>query len=328
MGQNFPITLCEFRKDAAVVYLDLLGFKNYVSSEPSAALQLLIDEYVLLNQRIIDQCMIEQGKVSITDELRDLTVQNTVSSFDYLRSLSDSVFIVSYTTENLLSQLSSFVLSCFLFNSRSYASPNDPVDPTQVAINVIRKAENGSYEAKAETQTRFPVLLRGGLSFGPVDRVETHELARGDLVRVSNFSSMAVVDAVALEKAGRGPRIFCDQAVMDYMPSAEKDRFLLPVKGRKGVYEVLWPRAVFSEANSFDGEIHHFTELFMPAATFWKAWNHEEHGVHYWEFMKLIVRSALSYSRDKGCEKDGVDAMAKVITEAGLSDKVDRLISE
>ena len=328
LKKEFPITFCEPRKDAAVVYLDLLGFKNYVNTAPAAALQLLIDEYVILNQRVTDQRMMEEGKVSVPDELRDLAVQNTVSSFDYLRSLSDSVFIVSYKTESLLSQLSNFVLSCFLFNSNSYAFPDDPVNPTQVATNVIRKAKNGGYEAKAETQTRFPVLLRGGMSFGPTDRVETHEIARGDLVKVSNFSSMTVVNAVALEKAGKGPRIFCDQAVMDGMPSAEKNRFLLPVMGRKGVYEVLWPRAVFIDANSFDVEIHHFSDLFLPAATFWKAWNHEEHGVHYWEFMKLIIRSTLSYSRSKGCESAGLDAMKKVITKTGLSDKMDRLTSE
>lgn len=33
LQKDFPITFCESRKDAAVVHLDLLGFKNYVKMD-------------------------------------------------------------------------------------------------------------------------------------------------------------------------------------------------------------------------------------------------------------------------------------------------------
>jgi hypothetical protein len=44
--------------------------------------------------------------------------------------------------------------------------------------------------------------------------------------------------------------------------------------------------------------------------------------------MKLIIRSTLSYSRNKGCADAGVKEMKNIITRAGLADKIDRLMSE
>lgn len=135
-------------------------------------------------------------------------------------------------------------------------------------------------------------MIRGGLTQGPM----RHTLSllyptdcQGNLV------GAAVVDAVNLERSGRGPRLFVSNhfAYLVFQQDRGLAEWILKSTSKTEVWEVLWPLS--NNPRSFEGT----TEVE------WKRWiipdallrlqdsgTNPDYGEHYRELVILIAHSA------------------------------------
>ena len=68
-------------------------------------------------------------------------------------------------------------------------------------------------------------------------------------------------------------------------------------------YEILWPAYEFIANEDVNLElINKFEHLFLPAVDLRKAYNHFEDGIHYYNFLKLIVVGTLHYFSFNDCD--------------------------
>jgi hypothetical protein len=104
------------------------------------------------------------------------------------------------------------------------------------------------------------------------------------------------IEAVQLETSGvKGPRLICTQAFYEGLTN-KYERYIIPYDKTGNLFEILWPAFAYINGNDIDLElINQFEEFFNPAVTLWKAFNHFESGINYYNFLKLIIQSTLHY---------------------------------
>jgi hypothetical protein len=132
-----------------------------------------------------------------------------------------------------------------------------------------------------------PTLIRGGLAFGEIEHVRA--IFRLESDEPGNLIGPAVAQAVHLERAGRGPRIFVSAPLATELGArAPALAAWLVEKGPAGVHELLWmlppdgPEA-FDEAGVADIWTRSLELLAQHGA-------HPEYGEHYREFVLLAAR--------------------------------------
>ena len=168
----------------------------------------------------------------------------------------------------------------------------------------ISIGSNGSVIRSNTLEDWFPVLMRGGISFGECHPIKINSIIDKDFKTIPNLVGSAVVEAVKLEQAikGEGPKLICSQTFHDALRD-KHDKYVIRYKGRANTHEILWPAFAFIEGNNVHSElINRYEDLFMPAANLWKAYGRLEWGSHYYNFMKLIIRSTLHYFSFSGKE--------------------------
>lgn len=192
--------------------------------------------------------------------------------------MSDSIFITAENTELFLSQLSSFLMGCFLYNG----------------IDVPYTWEHGHNSP--------PVLFRGGLASGEVTIIEPTIIINNGKKTSKNLLGMGIVDAVSLEKIGTGPNIFCDEKFYNVLSVANKKYFILAeqtiIKEKyreNNYYQLLWPISFFDGYNDDTIAKNNIFQIIIPAAILnsqYKGTNNEH---HYRAFLQLVIYSILKY---------------------------------
>ena len=92
------------------------------------------------------------------------------------------------------------------------------------------------------------------------------------------------------------------------------------------LFELLWPISQFPQNGDPDYEIMDFDGLFYPALNLWRAYNHEAFGIHYYKFMKLIIKSTLRYFKEKRYENESVNYIIEILIREDLKIKIQDLI--
>jgi hypothetical protein len=271
--------------EKSVAFLDILGFKNYTLIDPAGATQLLLNYHEIINTKLADMAQFPAGGHA-DPELRNLALTGEVGSFESFLPSSDSIFVISNQPDLLVQQVSQFLMDSFRFTSSAFEHPEDPTNPAAVTITEL--SLHGISGRHVERW--FPLLFRGGISFGDVLTPRVTTIVHGCKASITNLAGRAVVNAVSLEKTGKGPRLFCRKDFYDLLNTQSRN-FMAEINGDH--YELLWPAFAYHDSGQPHVEINHFTDLFLPAANLWQAFRQQsEVEPHYREFLKLIVRSA------------------------------------
>jgi hypothetical protein len=134
------------------------------------------------------------------------------------------------------------------------------------------------------------------------------------------LTGSALVEAVYLEKSGKGPRIFCNKKFVDQLDQNTKDQFIGLVK-TDDLFEIYWTNSVFFDKNDCQTNLREFDKHFIPAVNLWKALNHLEYGIQYYEFIKLAIKGTLQYYHFRNCEPLAIDYIKEKLQLVGLETK-------
>jgi len=183
----------------AVAFLDLLGFAECVKRNLRVATS-LIENY---NAIVADALQDDPPQPPTSRSRSKPSVQGSQGLVHFL-PMSDSVFAVSADPTSLVDFLSKFMADSYLYTADAYAGPEDPDDPTRVTIKEV--SPTGVREREDEWP---PTLFRGGLAYGEVALLWQVALRESCAIHSNNLAGGAVVDTIALEEEGKGPRLFC-----------------------------------------------------------------------------------------------------------------------
>ena len=144
---------------------------------------------------------------------------------------------------------------------------------------------------------------------------------------MNSITGMGIVKAVGLEEMKyKGPRVFCHQEVVGRLGEEVKKWLISPIEERNEIFELLWPVMHYPQNEEPDYEIKEFDGLFYPALNLWRAYNHEEFGIHYYKLMKLIIKSTLHYFKLRSYENESIDHVTKILFKEDLEIKIKDLM--
>jgi hypothetical protein len=255
----------EAMKDYLCVYLDILGFKNFLERDLQGAAGLLQD---------------------YNDVLR-----NGEYGFENFIAGSDSIFILASDPANCISELASFVMECFEYNSRAFSDPNDKNDPSIVQMAVPRM-KGGRAVIEHEKVNWFPLLFRGGVSYGQATLFHPPSRISGSMASSTSVFGTGVVNAVLLEQRGyAGPMIAIDLAGFNKIPPDER-RYIRKLDDDTGLYELLWPLSKWPIGNDISILRNDIAIALGSVMNLYKAYGAEKSGKHYKSLFMLYIRSA------------------------------------
>ena len=264
--------------DKVCVYLDLLGFSNYMNANFDDAI-LLVENY---------QNILQMG-FSIED--------GEFNSFSEFLPFSDSIFILSTKEEanNFIKDISHFLINCFIFTAHAYTYPIDKNNPTLVKIhNIGYNIEKKDVEVKEIEKNWYPTIFKGGVSYGDVETFKQKGLHDKQFFDQRNLAGKGIVSSVAMEKLGRGPRLFTDSTFINLLNDENRNKFII---GHNNISEILWPIEVFIEGNPIESEFqNNFDKLMHPAINLWRSYEKTPVGEIYFNLIKIIALSGKRYS--------------------------------
>ena len=274
-----------------ICYIDILGFSNYIMKNEHCdyAADILNNVNLILKTRIIDRKIADEQEVE--ECLRPLIERTSVDTYDDYLALSDSIFITSSGDCNLfIKQISTFLMDCFLLRADRYRNPENENEP---ALVTVTKYDLHSAKIIHEKAWWYPILFRGGISSGEVIRGENYRLCNGIVEKTPNLIGKGVVQAVNLEKSGKGPHLFIDDNIARCL-SDEMSEF---VGENAGAKYILWPAFHYIWENGYDMILPDFKNDLGACLSLWRAYKNKSYSTHYFELVKLIIQSFL-----KGCE--------------------------
>lgn len=294
-----------------VAYLDLLGFKEYTRNDTSGALRLLEDYHTVFNTKMSD------GKLhpasSYKADLQKFAESHLIDSFEAFLPFSDSIFIVSSDPNKFIVQLSSFLIHCFLINSDQYMNPGKRDQPTKVTVKQIGLNKTGKVNVREVEENWYPVLFRGGITYGDVIPVEMKGLFKSDNVTIPNLMGRAVIEAVGLEQSIKGPRLVLSEAFYNQLNTESKRYTKALTAGR---YELLWPAFHFnSEDNCSNNELFKIGDLLRPALILKNAIRTPDVTIHYKCFVDLIIAGCYVNFEKVGCLDKAKDTISRIIAD-------------
>ncbi len=309
-------------KKMAVAYLDLLGFRDYVSIDIQGSARLLMDYSETLNEAFSGEFDVPPNRLSMIPDAADARIRehNALTSFRDFLPMSDGVFITAEDPSLLVFQMSNFLINSFVLRGHVFDMPMDRGDPTRVSITTVVGTQDGIEEVEEEEHW-FPVLFRGGVTWGEVVPLKMRSMISGEKDLVTNLIGSGVVEAVRIEqKRTHGPRILCSLSLVGELDEGSQ-RFVGPVfdDPEATESEIYWPMALFEgHENVHVGLCNAFGSFLRSAINLWKSQMFRAPEKHYRAFTRLLIQSAL---RQYPKQESYVRGFAKrVANELGLAE--------
>ena len=266
-----------------VTFLDLLGFSEIMKTHPEYSRQKLNQLSCYIHDKFRDG---EKRRSNKTDDEEERLRETDITYFENLIYFSDSL-IISADEEHVklfICQLGNFIANW-----------------VKSELKCVTEQDNKTP----------PLLFRGGIAIGDVIFNSEQTISDGqyNLLGTTNVSGMSYVDAVHLESAGKGPRLFCNEAVAKLLKDLP---MLKPVK--ENVYEIIWTYYACEQFEYYKGStvtevdeqcgtktIQDTIDYFLiPALNLYNAyWKEEGVAKHYWEFIRLIFQGLSLYINEK-----------------------------
>ena len=275
-------------KKRVVVYLDLLGSKSSIKEDIEGAIGRQSDftevrRVVRMLERIQPPSMLPEG------QLKRLAKRNALDSFSHLLPMSDSVFIVSDQPDMVAEQLSTLLSKCFQYDTADFELSKD----IQHVSTGKPMSSSGTAEKDKCKKNCYPILFRGGISYGGVKVVEDQAISGGHDVSIPNVIGPGVVQAVDLEQMRLpGPRILCDREFVDQLKGVAANY----LRREGDSWELLWPAFCYVEGDDERAQSYVLNDLFDSAFALWQCYRGTPFEKHYSSFLELIVRSHLAFA--------------------------------
>ena len=304
-----------------VAFLDVLGFSGYTKEDTDGAVRLLGHQELILNLKLQDGKLYPASKYSDAS-LAATAESHLVDSFKHFLPFSDSIFLVSEDPDKFANQLSNFLIECFMLIGHVFDAPKeDALRPEVVSI-----IEFPSMARRKEKW--YPPLYRGGLASGEVRVGGVTAVEDGKALRVPNLAGSAAVKAVMTEKnclgpdkqKCRGPRLLCESGFEKNFGPDIQQYFR---KVTEETSELLWPAFIYNRNNNSSTEMFEFTKLWRPAMGLWNSKRGHPAFEHYDEFLKLLVRSFVRWSKIAGCEREAREKVRAWISADLSSESID-----
>lgn len=287
-----------------VAFLDLLGFSHLINDDTEAAYYNLELFNHAIEVRIRDSV-----KLSNSGD-NDFFENQLLTSFKHMISISDSLIIGSTKADLFLRQLSCFVARLFIDYSNRFEQPF-------LNIKSVKREGFGHID---ENHNVFPILFRGGISFGDdvnffpelyindIDKKEIEKYKYGLNVRGRSY-----VEAVNLEGAGKGPRLFCNKKFIDMLSDDNKNAIRI-VDKEKNLYEIVWTYYACEvskcSSNKMNNVIERINQLLLPRViNLYRFYQNSICKNHYVEFVKLSCRGIKKYALDNKLDMNSVDRL-------------------
>jgi len=282
-------------------FLDLLAFKSFLKEDFKAATT-IINNY----QMIISQ--MQENK--------------QIDSFDNFIPFSDSIFISSKEKPSFLIELSRFIKYSFQYVANSFIIKKNIENPFDVPVST-GKIIDGKPTFVTEIEKWYPPLFRGGVAYGEITEVPALMIDNNEKKVFKNLFGNAVVSAYLLEQTVKGPRIIIDDNLMSN-PNIDKSLVFKSFDSDR--HELYWPLWNCNEDVdfSFNNEIWQLLEI---SILLWKAFNHFEVSMQYYNFIKLITKGFTRfYENDPVKHKTAKENVLSTLELNNLLDKKDDLI--
>lgn len=270
-----------------VAFLDLLGFSNLLESDQKIALDNLNHFNNAIFCKKIDEKHYEKVK--------------SVSSFSYLISFSDSLVLGSDDPDLFIEQLCNYLATVYIESTVPFR--NEFADIKEVSSDRNMTTVREGNQIEINFNGAFPVLFRGGISFGDeYPFFEENQIIKGILKKGAfNVTGPTYLKAVQLEKAGKGPRLFCDKKVVDKI----NDKSIIKeVNAEKSIYEIIWTvQGCIATQCSQAKEKNVFRSIdetmLPPALNLYNYYYKKDERLaeHYEELVKLVCHGILIYAQ-------------------------------
>lgn len=279
-----------------VAFLDLLGFSELLRISTEIAR----DNMTAFNE--VMRCRTIDNIGENLDSNDSFATKSASSSISYMISFSDSLILGSWELDSFVKQLSNFVATIYIEYTRPFQKEFDDLYNVESDRNASGKG------GVVRNHKAVPVLFRGGLSLGTDVRFfEESYIWNGNVHVGCNVSGETYLNAVNLEKQGKGPRLFCDKSIVGEL----KDKSMIRlVDKEKELYEIVWTVEACEATECWSEYIYNVRECIeermLPAAInlfkFYSNHKDEYEKVlpHYKELLNLVCRGIVKYAKIKG----------------------------
>lgn len=303
--------------EKVVAFIDILGFSSYVNNDIQDAIMVLTNANAIIDQLIFEKSI--HPPLSYPPEIQNLALRTSITSIEDYLPFSDSVFITSSDASQFVLQLGNFLSSAFLLTARQYATAVDKTDPTKSrAITPVVDPSGQVTVDRIDTHIP-PVLFRGGMAFGEVERIKPSAIVDGTRVNMWSLAGSAVFQAVGLEGSFKGPRIVFESDIYNLL-DAQARMYCRELPECPGRYEILWPAMNYILENPYSGEFHIFYEYMDAVFNLWKVFeNDHKVGIQYEKFMEIIIASAINiYNQHWRQKQFAVEKITKYLRQKGI----------
>lgn len=252
-----------------VAFLDLLGFSELLRKNQDAAVNKIV------------------------------YISNTVCSdmFNDFISISDSLIITSNGPDKFVRTISSLLSEWFTQSMNNYSFPYnlETVSQKEYLTEPILKI-NSSYISD------IPILFRGGVANGN-DIIITNNIAiiNEHISSIVNITGKTYLNAVELEKSGKGPHLFCNK---DFEQSLKDKKCIRSYNKELGIYEIVWSywgcEIPPGNPNHRENVKSALSNMLIPALNLYvyhRSYN-PDFLIYYKELVEIVCRGILKYDLD------------------------------
>lgn len=295
-----------------IAFLDLLGFSWLIENNLTAAYDNLNTFNRIIRTKIIDDKTRPIDSYDTENGLRDFVQNAAVSSFNNMISISDSLIIGAEDTDLFVKQLSNLVAAAFIEYSESFRVPF-----TDLAFVKNNKIYDVNSKLEYQPHMAFPILFRGGVSVGEdvIFNKEGQIFQNEYKIDGLNVCGLSYVEAVRLERSGKGPRLFCHKKFVDKL---KNERHAIR-QVESDIFEIVW---TYYACEATSCSVSHKMEniynriddkLLIRAVNLYNYYyNNQDKSKerdrqeyrHYEEFILLICRGLIKYAYDNNLDID------------------------
>ncbi len=283
-----------------IAFLDLLGFSWLMEYDLKAAYYNLDHFNRIISTKIIDERC--HPKDSYPNDMQEIVENTSVTSFNNMLSISDSLIVGSDSPDVFVKQLCNFISSAFIESNEPFRTAFDNIKDVKSELDLNQ--ETGTVEWNRVCA--FPLLFRGGISIGEVIFSSEMQIVNNEAKRNGlNVCGIPYLEATRLEKSGKGPRIFCSHTFVDSLSLEGKKAIKYVGKiNSEDVYEIVWTYYAFEAMENSSNKMINiqrclYKTLLPPAINLYNYFKDDsKNNLHYLELLKLIFIGAIKYSRD------------------------------
>lgn len=306
-------------KAVVVAFLDLLGFSELLRKNQDAAVTNLVYFNQALNAKFNDYEKMKN--MNVEEQLKEFIDNSSIKSFKDVISVSDSLIITSNDSDEFVKNISHLLSQLYIESNESYRIPYnlDTLTEEDKKYTDIKKSDLND-----EYMKNVPLLFRGGASIGT-------DVAIPNAVCIRDFnkntgitiSGRTYLDAVKLEKSGKGPHLFCNK---DFAQSLKDKSCIRLYNVSLGIYEIVW-----SYWGCEVGEKHSeptqninsgLEKMLIPALNLYVYYrsHNPDFLIYYKELVEIVCRGILKYDLDHcGNENHSSQKIIKEFTKRKIN---------